>query len=698
MLSFFKSFIVFTLVVLFCGCGSGSGSSQVGSTLVGGDGEGPLIVRSDDGVLTLSFPPGSLPAGVDVAVQTLDGIDEVVGGRVYNLTPSGTLLRVPAEIQFDRSLLSQTSGRESLALVAPDGALVPLKTRLEGTNLSGDLNYLTGIGLTNPTPALTDLEAEKRFLEQYAPTLTVFDLVEVHGTTPFVFSRAGYGPFPVVPGNRLDQSGPAYTVSRDQDGYLVQSPFQAPGLDVTAGTDFFWVDLGDGLLSKHPSIYVVFDRDTGEFCERVFGSAPSLNGVQLVPTIGQSDHPKRLFGSMSIDIQPQAQNGGAHSDKPILAQEESDCGRVALILTTSQEDTFDDLFSQFNDELNSIGFKGKRYTRVLKSPKDFTDLIQEIKTYQEEVCGCDGFNEVFVYLTGHGTSAYTAPRLLGFIPVPWDEATEGSGMDFQDRDGNSFGDNALLFETVLQQLTTQICLSKTGRFKVIVEACYTQEILEIFDRIERKAQAGEFLLPAQKQILCFRGDVLVSSSQRTGWIFSGAMLLANRFTTGTGLVLDTSGLIDMNNTFRRAFGASLPFTENPFLTASNPTLTFVNPKPDLVSEEDCACDCEKKVAISIENSPLDFEHIVNTTPCPQTIGTIEVSNLSEEEVMVQLTPGPNLAVNPTSATLSPGASRTFTVQFVCTVQNSFASSVMVQAVGATQEISRTIPVNGSVSN
>lgn len=109
-------------------------------------------------------------------------------------------------------------------------------------------------------------------------------------------------------------------------------------------------------------------------------------------------------------------------------------------------------------------------------------------------------------------------------------------------------------------------------------------------------------------------------------------------------------------------------------------------------------------ALSLIQTPSDElsqSHTVGTSPCPQRVGEIPVSNLSEQIVKVNAsTDSTALSISPESLVLEPGtASQNFLVEFNCGTQASFSSMITLTAStpdGESQTI--TIPVSVAISS
>lgn len=102
--------------------------------------------------------------------------------------------------------------------------------------------------------------------------------------------------------------------------------------------------------------------------------------------------------------------------------------------------------------------------------------------------------------------------------------------------------------------------------------------------------------------------------------------------------------------------------------------------------------------IQISPTSLTFTHQVNTTSCPQTVGTVQVTNPSSGAIQVSLTGHSALSVDTTSFTLAAGASRTVTVQFNCSTQQSFTGNVTFTASSGGTTGTATLQVTGTINN
>lgn len=100
--------------------------------------------------------------------------------------------------------------------------------------------------------------------------------------------------------------------------------------------------------------------------------------------------------------------------------------------------------------------------------------------------------------------------------------------------------------------------------------------------------------------------------------------------------------------------------------------------------------------IQITPASLTFTHDVGTTSCPQSAGTVRVTNTSSSAVQVTITSHAALTVDPTSFTLAAGASRTVTVRFNCSTDQSFVGTVTFTGVAGGVTHVRTLQVTGAV--
>ena len=120
-----------------------------------------------------------------------------------------------------------------------------------------------------------------------------------------------------------------------------------------------------------------------------------------------------------------------------------------------------------------------------------------------------------------------------------------------------------------------------------------------------------------------------------------------------------------------------------------------------VANDAATVQCEAVPApvglIQISTGSLTFTHVVGTTTCPQTVGTVVVTNVSGEAVQVTTTGHTALALDPSSFTLAAGASRTVTVRFNCATQQSFVVTVTFRGSAGSQAQNRTLQVTGTIS-
>lgn len=100
--------------------------------------------------------------------------------------------------------------------------------------------------------------------------------------------------------------------------------------------------------------------------------------------------------------------------------------------------------------------------------------------------------------------------------------------------------------------------------------------------------------------------------------------------------------------------------------------------------------------IQITPASLTFAHDVGTTSCPQSAGTVAVTNISSSAVQVTITSHSALTVDPASFTLAAGASRDVTVRFNCSTTQSFVGTVTFTGTAGSVTDVRTLQVTGAV--
>ncbi len=96
--------------------------------------------------------------------------------------------------------------------------------------------------------------------------------------------------------------------------------------------------------------------------------------------------------------------------------------------------------------------------------------------------------------------------------------------------------------------------------------------------------------------------------------------------------------------------------------------------------------------------PADFTHFVGVTPCPQTVGTIVITNNSTSVPLSWVaTTAPPLQISSGSGTVAPGASVTLTVRFDCSQATSFDRVVELVVIQANQEFPKSYLIRGNVN-
>ena len=102
--------------------------------------------------------------------------------------------------------------------------------------------------------------------------------------------------------------------------------------------------------------------------------------------------------------------------------------------------------------------------------------------------------------------------------------------------------------------------------------------------------------------------------------------------------------------------------------------------------------------LSVNGGPFTFAHVVGTTGCPQRVGIIRITNVGNVPVDLTVSAG-NTAVrlDNTGFTLAAGTSRDVAVEFNCTIQTSFTTTVIVSGRSGTAAETKTVQVIGHIT-
>jgi hypothetical protein len=107
--------------------------------------------------------------------------------------------------------------------------------------------------------------------------------------------------------------------------------------------------------------------------------------------------------------------------------------------------------------------------------------------------------------------------------------------------------------------------------------------------------------------------------------------------------------------------------------------------------------CAAAVLIAVAPTTLAFTHSVGVTACPQIIGTLRVTNLSNGAVTATLSvSGAAITLDAASATVQPGNSVDFNVSFNCSLQASFNATILVSGTNGPATDFKTVTVQGNI--
>ena len=108
--------------------------------------------------------------------------------------------------------------------------------------------------------------------------------------------------------------------------------------------------------------------------------------------------------------------------------------------------------------------------------------------------------------------------------------------------------------------------------------------------------------------------------------------------------------------------------------------------------------CGAAVLIAVAPITMSFTHAVGVTTCPQTFGTLRVTNLSNGAVTVALSAsGAAITLDAAGATVQPGNSVDFNVSFNCSLQTSFTATILVSGTNGPATDFKTVTVQGNIT-
>ena len=109
--------------------------------------------------------------------------------------------------------------------------------------------------------------------------------------------------------------------------------------------------------------------------------------------------------------------------------------------------------------------------------------------------------------------------------------------------------------------------------------------------------------------------------------------------------------------------------------------------------------CTPLILIGVSPTSLSFTHVVGTSPCPQAIGTVRVTNTSGEAVVIALTGHSALSVDTGVSTfaIAAGGTRDIAVSFNCSTQTSFLGSVTITATAGASTDVKVVTVTGTIT-
>jgi hypothetical protein len=107
--------------------------------------------------------------------------------------------------------------------------------------------------------------------------------------------------------------------------------------------------------------------------------------------------------------------------------------------------------------------------------------------------------------------------------------------------------------------------------------------------------------------------------------------------------------------------------------------------------------CQSVLQVSV--TALSFTHTVGSSPCPQAIGTVRVTNLASQAITVVLAGHSALNVDTGTASfaIAAGAFRDIAVSFNCSTQTSFVGNMTITGTAGSALEVKTVAVTGTIN-
>lgn len=683
-------------------------------------------MTSDDGLFQIRIPVEGLQPDVVPALETQT--DPATGEKVYALTPVGEISLLPMTATLPAV---NAQGQQNIALfpVEGTGALIPLKTVVVGDRLQAKTVHFSRFGTSGSIPISDEETAKETFLRSYGGLIKDLEngdrFAPPDATPGFV---AAYGPYPLAQGDSFGSGIPEVDLQRDDQDLSVSATLEPDSAFTTVDQDgwFFLVDLLDGSLFGHPVLYVFLDK-SGRFCEVLALQPPSLNDIPILISQDQREaSPKRIVGSSPSQVRS--------SDAP-LARDEGDfeltnCKRIAIVLSFSPESFVVATEKRLTDKLQSINLPC--VSRRIETFAEVKALVDQIKTFQETTCECEGFDEVFLYVIGHGVppdafSGLSKLTALGNFDLGDNVLTDPAAIAVYGSDGTQIEDGGSPRQIDLLNILLEVdrlcrkrtdpsdASTETGKLKVFIESCFSAGLLQELDALRRRIDGNTGTNEKFNKIACLKAEIITAA--RRNQIALGRVVNLSREKNQlateafvNNLVVDANNLIDMRATYNaglnkrfrivlaqdpqfKSYGGVEEFGRSPTGCPCCVKEDLPQPPPDFSAsiDTDIGQDGDQLFA--------DFSHTVGETSCPQPLPPIFVKNTGSQDIVVKVSAvGAHLVVSsPGPFTVSPGNTRVVNVAFDCSTTSPFESIVTVMTSGSGTGLTVDVTYSGNVS-
>ncbi len=654
----------------------------------------------------------------------------IVSGRVFRnpATPRsvGSLVFLTADQAPDGfaplgsvSVVVSNGEETETSTTEPDGSF-----RIGG--LPGGSYLLTVGGVTLPITLLFDTElslASPPVTREQAATLA---RAAIQSRGVRLETTLGLGPQSALPeGVRV--------VPGMSEGLGEPTELSAP-ITVSKRSWFFYFDPRPDTRFSHPGFYVFVDAVTGESQVLERANFPELNGTEFYaskdanlrhPDLIQTptEIPSAVLARVAAPSSVNAQVGS----QGVLAQEASPCGDgevYALLIRASTEPDFErdvqNMERLLRETTNAnvtvlrMGEAGPNQSQLDKQPRAV--ISAAVRSVFSQMSPCDTF--VF-YVTAHS---------LRQSPQSSSRSAFVSSIFKTMKYKNFFGTNKTKtiekrgVITQWQGLGLEECPSCD--IVMILDICFSGDMIKDSPEFQNPiSRAGQNLFSVMSSLrgrrilfLAGAGEDSFSKSYEPGFATAFSSAEPGGFYTNTLIEkFRANPREDLIDRFSGAHGFVLAerLAQGPVSVSVRPTEeerracqqgVTITPTPTpspTVPTDPVEVTVDTDPGTAGEQLLVTFQHELGTTPCPQSLGTLVVSNPSTTDVIeVRFNPDSFLQVAPFGPVqIQPGQSRNFQVNYDCTATASFSSDlqVLVSAPGSLSTI-KTVTYQGTLTS